>query len=126
MIEHPNLYRTNPVRIFANAFAGMTRFRQFNGSGMPSALYTTGGCETPYPFTALFTTPQTERRTQRTQWVTRVPVRAGKIPGWLVRESPTSGRLHGGTKARETVSQGTLLPARTLPCCVTRGDDSCE
>jgi hypothetical protein len=93
MIEHPNLYRTNPVHIFASAFAGMTRFRPLAGSGMPSALYRTGGFQNPDPFTALFTTPQTERRTQRTQWVTRVPVRAGMIPGWLVRELPTSGEV---------------------------------
>lgn len=90
MIEHPNLQCTNPVHIFAGAFAGMTRFRPLPEYGMPSALYRT--------------------RTLRTQWVTRVPVRAVKIPGWLVRELPTSGRLHGGTKARETESQGTLLP----------------
>jgi len=27
MIEHPNLCCTNPVHIFADSFAGMTRFR---------------------------------------------------------------------------------------------------
>lgn len=105
MIEHPNLYRTNPVHIFADAFAGMTRFRPLPGSGMPSATFPTDSFQNPDPFKALFTTPQAERRTK---WVTRVPVRAVKIPGWLVRELPTSGRLHGGTKARETESQGTL------------------
>ena len=90
MIEHPNLCRTNPVHIFADAFAGMTRFRPIFGSGMPSALFPTDGFQKPDPFKALFTTPQTERRTK---WVTRVPVRAVKIPGWLVRELPTSGEV---------------------------------
>ncbi|MDY6840824.1 MAG: hypothetical protein SV429_04845 [Pseudomonadota bacterium] len=66
MIEHPNLYCTNTVRIFADAFAGMTRFRPLAGSGMPSAVYRTDGCQYPNPFTALFTTPQTERRINQT------------------------------------------------------------
>ena len=93
MIEHPNLCRTNPVHIFADAFAGMTRFRPLFGSGMPSALFPTDGFQKSDPFKALFTTPQTKRRTRRKQWVTRVPVRAFKIPGWLVRELPTSGEV---------------------------------
>jgi len=43
---------------------------------------------------------------RRIKWVTRVPVRTvlQQQSGWLVRELPTSGRLHGGTKARETES----------------------
>ena len=93
MIEHPNLQCTNPVHIFAEAFAGMTRFRPLPEYGMPSALYRTNRFQNPEPFTALFTTPQTKRRTRRQQWVTRVPVRAVKIPGWLVRELPTSGEV---------------------------------
>ncbi len=112
MIEHPNLcfglHRTIAVRILMDAQAGMLRLRPLRGCGTPPANVLGTGFKNPDPFTALFTTPHDERRTQRTQWVTRVPVRAGTPPGWLVRELPTSGRLHGGTKARETGSQGRL------------------
>jgi len=80
MIEHPNLYRTNPVHILSGVPSGMTRFCPIERYGTPSAQYDPDGFENPDPFTALFTTPHKARRTQRTQWVTRVPIRVGNTP----------------------------------------------
>ncbi len=98
MIEHPNLYCTNPVQLFADDFAGMTRFRPLAGSGTPSATARSDGFQNPDPFKALFTTPQTERRTK---WVTRVPVRVDICPdGWSESYRPLGGYTAGQKPGR--------------------------